>query len=346
MYNLSLKLTDMCTHCGFCLETCPTYVVTRNEVHSPRGRIEAIRAGINSIGFQTCMYCRLCETACPAGVKYGQIIIPFRKSDLKKVIMEKLLENPKLFSKVLKYTNKIHHPDIERFRKFIKDYEITEPLENNDEGDIILFPGCIESILFRKTVENAFRLLSKRYKVRILNSCCGLAHISNGNYEGAKKLAEKLSREVNGKKVVTLQSNCAAFMKEYKELFGIEINSYDFAEFLIKESIEVPRINDTFTIHYPCHAYRQGLTKYIKELALRLGVKISEMEDPYFECGAGGDYWLSHPKLSDLVMKVKKDKIDKSGVKKVIVTNSVCALAIRSMGYEVFHLADLIFQSQ
>jgi glycolate oxidase iron-sulfur subunit len=72
-------------------------------------------------------------------------------------------------------------------------------------------------------------------------------------------------------------------------------------------------------------AYRQGLTKYIKESALRLGVKISEMESPYFKCCAGDDYWLSHPKLSDLVMKATIEKIDKSGVKKVIVTNSICA---------------------
>jgi glycolate oxidase iron-sulfur subunit len=72
-------------------------------------------------------------------------------------------------------------------------------------------------------------------------------------------------------------------------------------------------------------AYRQGLTKYIKESALRLGVKINEMEGPYFKCCAGGDYWFSHPKLSDLVMKAMIEKIDKSGVKKVIVTNSICA---------------------
>ncbi|AAK43261.1 (Fe-S)-binding protein [Saccharolobus solfataricus] len=339
----SLKLTEMCTHCGFCLETCPTYVVTRNEVHSPRGRIEAVRIGINSTGFETCMYCRLCETACPAGVKYAQIITPVRKSSLKKTVMEKMLENPKLLAKSLKLLSKANsYPEVQRFVKFVKPNEVSEPLETDGEGDIILFPGCIESVIFRKTVEKAYKYLGKKYKVKIINGCCGLAHISNGNYEGAKKLAIRLAEKVKGKKVITLQSNCAAFMKEYKEWFGIEINAYDFAEFLIKEGIELPKVNDTFTVHYPCHAYRQKLVSHIRNVAEKMGIKIREMEDPHFECGAGGDYWLSHPKLSDMVMNVKRGKIAKSEAKKVIVTNSVCALAIRSMGYDVYHIADLL----
>ncbi|WP_338599180.1 (Fe-S)-binding protein [Sulfolobus tengchongensis] len=339
----SSKLTDMCTHCGFCLETCPTYVVTRNEIHSPRGRIEAVRIGIDSVGFQTCMYCRLCETVCPAGVKYAQIITPVRRNSPKNVVIEKLLENPKLLSKALKLASKMQHPDIERLRKFIDINEVSEPLEDNrNEAEIILFPGCIESVIFTKTVLNAYKFLSKRYKVKIVNGCCGLAHISNGNQDGARKQAVKLSEMAKGKKIVTLQSNCAAFMKEYKGWFGVEIEAYDFSEFLIKEGVDLPKVNGTFTIHYPCHAYRQRLTNYIHEVTTRMGITIRNMEDPHFECGAGGDYWLSHPKLSNMVMSVKKDKIAKSGVKKVIVTNSVCALAIRTMGYEVYHIADLL----
>ncbi|MDE2181239.1 MAG: 4Fe-4S dicluster domain-containing protein [candidate division NC10 bacterium] len=69
-----------CIHCGFCLPTCPTYLVLGNEMDSPRGRLYLIRtASEGKIGFSDsfakhidlCLLCRACETACPSGVKFG-----------------------------------------------------------------------------------------------------------------------------------------------------------------------------------------------------------------------------------------------------------------------------------
>src|SRR5512134_2345558 len=76
------KLSD-CVHCGFCLPTCPTYVVLGNEMDSPRGRIYLMRSaaeGRVSISdsfvkhMNLCLVCRACETACPSGVEYGHLI--------------------------------------------------------------------------------------------------------------------------------------------------------------------------------------------------------------------------------------------------------------------------------
>jgi glycolate oxidase iron-sulfur subunit len=72
-----------CVHCGFCLQACPTYVITSLETESPRGRIALARGLLEGTieatpnvvqHFDLCLQCRACETACPSGVPYGRII--------------------------------------------------------------------------------------------------------------------------------------------------------------------------------------------------------------------------------------------------------------------------------
>ncbi len=79
-----------CIHCGLCTSSCPTYLETGNENDSPRGRIHLMR-GVEEGRIELtpkvrghldlCLDCRSCETACPSGVQYGQLIETFRISD-------------------------------------------------------------------------------------------------------------------------------------------------------------------------------------------------------------------------------------------------------------------------
>ncbi len=78
------NLIRECVHCGFCLPACPTYVLWREEMDSPRGRIYLMKAAAEGkIGamdesfvshFDRCLGCMSCMTACPSGVKYDKLI--------------------------------------------------------------------------------------------------------------------------------------------------------------------------------------------------------------------------------------------------------------------------------
>src|SRR3954449_10620835 len=75
------ELLDDCVHCGFCLPTCPTYVLGAEEMDSPRGRIVLMRElqdGELSPQLVThidrCLSCMACTTACPSGVRYDLLI--------------------------------------------------------------------------------------------------------------------------------------------------------------------------------------------------------------------------------------------------------------------------------
>jgi glycolate oxidase iron-sulfur subunit len=78
------KGLDACVHCGFCLQACPTYLALEDENDSPRGRLLLMRSVVDGtlslndpaveLHIDRCLGCRACETACPSGVPYGELL--------------------------------------------------------------------------------------------------------------------------------------------------------------------------------------------------------------------------------------------------------------------------------
>jgi glycolate oxidase iron-sulfur subunit len=80
-----------CIKCGFCLPKCPTYRETGIESASPRGRIHLMKLVAKGhlqpadicAQLDLCLGCRACETACPAGVKFGRLLEAGREQTLR-----------------------------------------------------------------------------------------------------------------------------------------------------------------------------------------------------------------------------------------------------------------------
>lgn len=123
------KILQTCVHYGFCTNTCPTYVLTRDENDSPRGRIDLIRAMLERGGapevktvhhLDRCLSCLSCMTTCAAKVDYVHLIDrarihierhyrrPWADRCVRR-LLAKVLTDPKLFLSAL-YAGRIVKP--------------------------------------------------------------------------------------------------------------------------------------------------------------------------------------------------------------------------------------------
>ena len=83
-FAAELEDADRCVHCGMCLPQCPTYVLSRSEGDSPRGRVTLMQGLAQGQlqpdnptlrnHLQGCLGCRSCEVVCPARVPFGALI--------------------------------------------------------------------------------------------------------------------------------------------------------------------------------------------------------------------------------------------------------------------------------
>ncbi|MGE5313370.1 MAG: (Fe-S)-binding protein [Acidobacteriota bacterium] len=195
-----------CMHCGLCLPTCPTYNLTGRERSSPRGRIRLIKSVaegeleltpgfIEEMNF--CLDCQACETACPAGVKYGslveaarnQIAIQGRDSVKEKIVKKIFLKNVLSNKGQLKFVAKLlrfyQHSGLETFvettgllrlfaPKLAKLQKLAPRIDEQFFDEMhpeILYPkgrirhrvaflsGCIMNVAFSKINEDTVKVL-------------------------------------------------------------------------------------------------------------------------------------------------------------------------------------------
>jgi len=257
MHDLS-ELTTHCIRCGFCLESCPTFVVTGNELESPRGRIYLVRSAEEGKlrwnedvreHLDQCLGCRNCETACPSGVQYGAILELARdKIETKnpnhakhallvstssptilktQLTVGRLLPGkrlPGLISKLVSGESpEVDRPQPQKPADFpTLDESKMPPIK----GKVFMLEGCAMRVLYPR-VHQATRRLLRRIGYVVVEAkdqdCCGSLHAHNGYLNDARERAEKLMEAMAGDLPVLVNSaGCGSTMKEYDALFDFE----------------------------------------------------------------------------------------------------------------------------
>jgi glycolate oxidase iron-sulfur subunit len=237
--GLEGDLQPRCVHCGMCASACPTLSELGDENDGPRGRIhlmELVADGRSPLTdrmrrhLELCLDCRACEAACPSGVRYGQLIEPFRlamaKEDRR---VEKRLD---LFRD---YVLLRLLPDADRLRRVLAPVRLLQrlgivgaaerlglldripgrfgrllpflpppgklgprlpkflPAIGRKRARVAFFVGCVADAVFRSTHWATLRVLQHNgcdVFVPEGQGCCGAIHYHAGDSHGARVLAD------------------------------------------------------------------------------------------------------------------------------------------------------------
>ena len=262
---------DACVHCGFCLQACPTYLTLDDENDSPRGRIVLMRSayeGALSLDdpslhthIDQCLGCRACETACPSGVPYGQLLeatratiaARHRQPFVARLVLA-IFRNQRLLGLALWFARIVRRFGIADIlaalpgragfamamlasttRKF-QGGRYGASARAADRGSAVLQRGCVMDGLFRETnlaTERTLRMNGYNIHEAPAPRCCGALHAHAGDLDGARELAKKTIVAFEATKadyIVTNAAGCGAMMKEYVHLLAKEPDWSERAE--------------------------------------------------------------------------------------------------------------------
>ncbi len=247
------QAVQTCVHCGFCLPTCPTYRVMGEEMDSPRGRIVLMKNVLegslpleNALPhLDACLGCLACETACPSGVHYRDLISPFRSraeprrkrtlfETLQRLMLLHTLPEPGRFrvAALLGRLGKPFAPLMPRkLRSMLallpEKVPPALPLERvyrptgEPRGRVALLAGCVQQVLAPEINEATVGLLTAagfEVQVPVDQGCCGALawHIGEHGDAREKALANLAAFDLSQfDAIVSNAAGCGSGLREY-----------------------------------------------------------------------------------------------------------------------------------
>jgi glycolate oxidase iron-sulfur subunit len=267
-----------CVHCGICLPQCPTYRVLGEEMDSPRGRVYLMRAAAEgrieltpgvARHLDLCLGCRACETACPSGVPFGQLLesargqlerrgvrAPATDHRLQSLLLRYFASPRRLASLLapLRFYQRSGLQGLVRSLGVLAPFEKLRAMEallptlsapselpavipaaGTRRGRAGLVVGCVQRFFYPEVNRDTARLLSAAgYEVVTPRGqeCCGALHLHAGRLGEFRRMARSFmaSFDPGLDVIVANAAGCGSALKEY----GHWLDGADAAAFSAK----------------------------------------------------------------------------------------------------------------
>ncbi|MGO2713855.1 glycolate oxidase subunit GlcF [Pseudomonas helleri] len=381
------RILRSCVHCGFCNATCPTYQLLGDELDGPRGRIYLIKQVLegNDVTRKTqahldrCLSCRNCETTCPSGVDYHNLL------DIGRAVVDAAVQRP-LGQRLLREGLRAVVPKPGLFKGLLGSGQVfravlpatlQSKLPHNVEPakarptrrharQVLMLEGCVQPGLSPNTNAATARVLD-RLGISITPGreagCCGAVdyHL-DAQAAGLNRARRNIdawwpSIEQGAEAIVQTASGCGAFIKEYGHLLStdpayadkakkVSALAKDLVEVLRDEPLETLAISSSQRVafHCPCTLqHAQKLGGAVESVLTRLGFNLTAVPDSHLCCGSAGTYSLTQPELSRQLRDNKLNALE-SGKPEVIITANIgCQTHLNGAGRTpVRHWIELV----
>lgn len=254
------RILRSCTHCGFCLATCPTYQLLGDERDSPRGRIYLIKQVLEGheptaqtqLHLDRCLTCRACETTCPSGVQYGRLAdigrelveqqVPRnRPAALKRLALRWILPRRRLFTTLLRLGQQVRPLVPAALRAKIPPRRAAPawPARAPHRRQVLLLEGCVQPAMDPVINPQTARLLDQ-LGIGVVRTpasvCCGAIDQHLGHPETARqRIRQNIDAwwpaiEAGAEAIVVNASGCGVQVKDYGHLMAEDPDYADKAK--------------------------------------------------------------------------------------------------------------------
>lgn len=343
-----LALADRCVQCGLCLPSCPTYALDRTEAESPRGRIALARAwALGTIApsetadahLDHCLGCRSCEAVCPAGVRYGELLVEARsrqrerrRTDWKQQALEWLTTRPGRLTALLGLYRQLF-PMLPKPLRLLPRPPAQPSLPDSapQPESVALFLGCIARSYEANLHDAIVRLCAAtgaQVQIPAGQSCCGALHAHAGDTTRANQLADTNRGAFRDRgTVLTLASGCHDSLKD--ALSGTA-STVDAIVFLHARAarLHFRACRERIAVHIPCT--QRNVVRSVSALrgllALVPDLEVVELTAGYGCCGAAGTQMLLEPARATSYRQPLLEQFERSGATRLLSANIGCRL--------------------